>query len=270
VVASSFDISTTDGMNEKGLVANMLWLATSQYPSFDGKQPGLAVSVWLQYVLDNFATVKEAVDALSKEEFVVVSAAIPGTDKFTTVHLSVSDASGDNAIFEYVNGQLTIHHSEEYVVMTNEPSYDQQLAISDYWKAVGGTAMLPGTSRAADRFARASFYVSSLPKTGDDRLGVAKTLSIVRNCSVPYGVTTAFPNISTTQWRTAADQKNLRYYFESATSPNLIWVNLKSLDFAPKSGPRKLSLGANFDYVGDATKNFMPAQMFEFAGLPGS
>jgi len=32
VATSSFDISTTDGMNEKGLVANMLWLTESQYP----------------------------------------------------------------------------------------------------------------------------------------------------------------------------------------------------------------------------------------------
>ena len=40
--------------------------------------------------------------------------------------------------------------------MTNSPSYDQQLAINTYWKDVGGLKFLPGTSRAADRFARMS------------------------------------------------------------------------------------------------------------------
>src|ERR1700744_1968972 len=35
VIASGYDISTTDGMNEKGLVANLLWLAESEYPKFD-------------------------------------------------------------------------------------------------------------------------------------------------------------------------------------------------------------------------------------------
>lgn len=32
VATSSFDIATSDGMNEKGLVANMLWLTESKYP----------------------------------------------------------------------------------------------------------------------------------------------------------------------------------------------------------------------------------------------
>ncbi len=32
VIASAWDIATTDGMNEKGLVANVLWLVESQYP----------------------------------------------------------------------------------------------------------------------------------------------------------------------------------------------------------------------------------------------
>lgn len=269
VVAENFGIATTDGVNEKGLAANMLWLAPTKYPAFDGTQRGMAVSIWLQYALDNFATVAEAVRELGKEEFIVVSSVIPGTEKFVTVHLSLSDASGDNAIFEYVDGKLVIHHSPDYIVMTNEPVYEEQLAINKYWESVDGTAMLPGTSRAADRFARASFYLNSIPKTGDERLAVAKILSVIRNCSVPYGITTQFPNISTTQWRTATDHKNLRYYFESATSPNLIWVDLNKLNFSVGAPVLKLTLGANFDYVGDSTAYFRPAPMFEFGGLPG-
>ncbi|HOO43166.1 MAG TPA: linear amide C-N hydrolase, partial [Bacteroidales bacterium] len=52
VVASSFDMSTADGMNEKGLVANLLWLFESEYPPFDGSQKGLTIAAWAQYVLD--------------------------------------------------------------------------------------------------------------------------------------------------------------------------------------------------------------------------
>src|SRR6188508_2135730 len=36
VVATAYDISTTDGVNEKGLMANLLWLVESEYPAFDG------------------------------------------------------------------------------------------------------------------------------------------------------------------------------------------------------------------------------------------
>ncbi|MCP5990141.1 linear amide C-N hydrolase, partial [Klebsiella pneumoniae] len=91
------------------------------------------------------------------EPFVVVSANIPGTDRFATLHLSVSDAKGDNAIFEYIDGKLVIHHSMDYTVMTNSPTFEKQLALDGYWQQVGGLNMLPGTNRAADRFVRASF-----------------------------------------------------------------------------------------------------------------
>jgi len=93
-------------MNEKGLVANMPWLVESDYPTFDkeGSKKRMAISLWAQYVLDNFATVADAVSALEKETFAVVPVFIPGTSKFTTVHLSISDALGDNAILDYIKG----------------------------------------------------------------------------------------------------------------------------------------------------------------------
>jgi hypothetical protein len=57
---------TTDGVNEKGLEANLLWLGESEYPKFDGKgKPGLTIAAWAQYMLDDFETVTEAVAALN-------------------------------------------------------------------------------------------------------------------------------------------------------------------------------------------------------------
>ena len=57
-------MGTADGMNEKGLVANILYLAESDYGKPDGSKPPLSISLWGQYALDNFATVAEALDAL--------------------------------------------------------------------------------------------------------------------------------------------------------------------------------------------------------------
>ena len=153
VILSGYDICTTDGMNEKGLVANLLWLVESEYPEYDGSKPGLSIAAWTQYVLDNFQTVDEAVAELSKEEFVVVTSYVPGSDRLGTLHLSISDTLGDNAIFEYIDGKLVIHHDRSYQVMTNSPTYDKQLALNEYWEEIGGTTFLPGTNRAADRFA---------------------------------------------------------------------------------------------------------------------
>src|SRR5690606_17788868 len=226
VITSAWDIATTDGINEKGLVANVLWLVESEYPKYNpqGEIKGITISAWAQYVLDNFASVKETVDELRKEKFVIVSDYIPGTTKFTTLHLSISDASGDNAVFEYINGKLKIHHDSSYTVMTNSPIFEEQLAINKYWQGIPGTIMLPGTNRAADRYVRASYYINAIPQTADTRTSIASVFSVIRNCSVPFGISSEEePNISSTRWRSVADQKNLVYYFETVKTPNTFW-----------------------------------------------
>src|SRR5260221_678681 len=129
LIASGFDISTTDGVNEAVLCANLLWLAESQYPAFDGSKPGLSVAAWAQYVLDNFATVQEAVNALRGEPFTIVTDTVPGETRLATLHLSMSDATGDSAIVEYIGGKQVIHHHRKYQVMTNSPIFDEQLEV---------------------------------------------------------------------------------------------------------------------------------------------
>lgn len=270
VITSAWDIATTDGINEKGLVANILWLVESEYPKFDkqGAKQGVTIAAWAQYVLDNFASVKEAVEELQKEEFVVVSDFIPGTDKFTTLHLSISDATGDNAIFEYIGGKLRIHHDQSYVVMTNSPTYEEQLAINQYWKGIPGTIMLPGTNRAADRYVRAYYYINAIPKTADVRDSVASVFSVIRNCSVPYGISSPTePNISSTRWRSVSDHKNLVYYFETVKTPNTFWVDLKKIDFSKKTKSKRLSMSNNETYAGETSAQFVEAKPFEFLGL---
>ncbi|WPO78050.1 linear amide C-N hydrolase [Flavobacterium sp. KACC 22761] len=270
VVTSSWDIASSDGMNEKGLVGNLLWLAESTYPQFEknSKTKGLAVSLWLQYVLDNFATVSEVVNALGKNDFTVTSSHIPGTDIFATIHLSISDSSGDNAIFEYINGKLVIHHDRSYVAMTNSPIFDEQLAINTYWKSIPGTIMLPGTNRAADRFVRAHYYIDAIPKTDNIRTALSSVFGVIRNCSVPLGISSATePNISSTRWRTVADQKNLVYYFDNVLNPNVVWVEFSKLDFSEKAKVRKLSLANNENYSGESSMNFQAMAPFKFAGL---
>ena len=271
VIASGYDISTTDGMNEAGLVANVLWLVESAYPAYDGKKPGLTIAAWAQYALDNYATVQEAVDALAKEPFSIVTDKVPGEDRLATLHLSLSDASGDSAIIEYIDGKQVIHHSRDYQVMTNSPIFEKQLAMEEYWKTIGGTVFLPGSNSAPDRFARASFYVNAIPKSEDPLEAIASTFSVIRNVSVPYGISTpGQPNISSTRWRTVADHKRKLYFFESALTPNVFWTDLNSIDFSAESGRvLKLDLGPNQTktYSGEANGQYQEAKPFKFLGL---
>src|SRR5665811_1268553 len=93
-----------------------------------------------------------------------------------SLHLAISDASGDSAIFEFVGGKLTIHHGREFQVMTNSPVYDEQLALNRYWESIGGLAWLRGTNRAAERFARASLYSKGIPQTSESPLPLGGVL----------------------------------------------------------------------------------------------
>ncbi|MDJ1434046.1 linear amide C-N hydrolase [Halostagnicola sp. A-GB9-2] len=270
VVATAYDIATTDGMNESGLVANLLWLPESEYPDWDGDEPAVSISLWAQYMLDNFATVSEAVEAVRDENFVVVSQNVPGEDRLAALHLSLSDATGDSAIMEYVDGELVIHHDRDYQIMTNSPTYDKQRALAEYWEQIGGTVMLPGTNRPADRFVRARFYTDAIPKVEDRRDATANVFSVIRNVSVPHGITTPDePHISSTRWRTVADHKDGVYYFESALAPNVFWVELDNVDFSAGSDVRTLQLGPDQSEVfsSDASDQLSDAEPFSFLGL---
>jgi choloylglycine hydrolase len=276
VIVSGYEAGTTDGMNEKGLVANMLYLAESDYGRQDDKRPFLSIAAWAQYVLDNYATVAEAVAALSEEPFQMLAPRLPnGSD--AALHLSISDATGDSAIFEYVDGKLVIHHGRQYVVMTNSPIYQKQLALNEYWKSIGGTVFLPGTNRAADRFARASFLIGAIPRKLDPNYingvpdqsyayqAVASVLSVQRAVSVPLGITTPEePNIASTLWRTVSDQKNLIYYFDSATRPNTFWVSLAKLNLKPGAPVKKLTIQQGEVFSGEVADEFTDAQPFKF------
>ncbi|MCY2959285.1 MAG: linear amide C-N hydrolase [Planctomycetota bacterium] len=264
VVVSVYEGGSADGMNEKGLVANLLYLAESEYtPAGDGR-PALLISSWAQYMLDNFATVADAVADASQQTYRMVTVVAPN-GVAGNVHLSLSDSSGDSAILEYIGGKLVIHHGREFQVMTNSPTYDQQIALNEYWKQIGGAVMLPGTNRAADRFARASYYINACNQSDDPREAVASVFSVIRNCSVPRGVQHATAaNLSATIWRTVADQKNLTYYYEDTASPSLVWVRLAAVDFKEGSGTRKLTLVGKPELGGDQTANFDKAAPFPF------
>lgn len=261
-----WDIAIADGMNEKGLVANLLYLAETEYPTpaaGDPRKP-LSLSIWTQYMLDNFATVAEAVAAMEQELFYVLPIQSPDGHA-GTAHLSISDATGDSAIFEYIDGELKIHHSRDYQVMTNSPRFDHQLALNEYWQQIGGTTMLPGTNRATDRFVRASFYIDAIPQTADPVEAPAGVLSVMRNASVPLGITTpGQPNISSTLWRTVSDHKNLRYFFESTRSPNVFWVDLTQLDLNEGSPVKKLTMAGGAIFAGETSAQFQPAEPLKF------
>lgn len=276
VTTSGYHIGTTDGMNERGLVANLLYLSESNFGQPDNKRPIMSISVWAQYVLDNYATVAEAVADINKNAFQVQGPALPN-GVASTVHLSISDATGDSAIFEYIDSKLVVHHSRDYTVMTNSPPFQEQLAINAYWQTVDGSKFLPGTINAADRFARTHYFLNSIPKSLDPKLqksipnqsfnnqAVASVMSLQRAISVPLGMSVPDkPNLSSTLWRTVSDQKNKVYYFDAASRPNTFWVSLEKANLQPGQPAKKLTIENGEIFAGDVTNKFEKANPFTF------
>lgn len=61
-----------------------------------------------------------------------------------------------------------------------------------------------------------------------------------------------------------SDHKNSRYYYESARSLGLFWVDLADLDFKDGAPVRRLDLVHGAIYAGNAAARFQPAEPFPF------
>lgn len=152
-------------MNEKGLGANMLYLAQTDLGPApkDDKKPRISWMAWLQYILSNYATVAEAVEAMKDDPVYFVPCNFgPGGNGHPTVYLSLSNPTGDSAIMEYIKGKVVIHHGRKHQVMINSPTYDKQLTLNNYWEKIDGSKTLSGSHQSEDRFVRASYYLKRL------------------------------------------------------------------------------------------------------------
>jgi len=145
-------------------------------------------------VLDNFATVVDALDAIKNVYIVSIQGEKgSGYSYATPKHLAMADVSGDSAIVEVSDGKLTVFHGEEYRVLTNPPSYQEELAnAAKYntnhtgkWRKMGKKGVenaprMPDQSRVARNSRRIVSVVarrertketstSAIPVAGKDR-----------------------------------------------------------------------------------------------------
>jgi penicillin V acylase-like amidase (Ntn superfamily) len=251
VVITEFKSSAaSDGINEYGLSAHLLYLTGSTYEQRDDKKPALSNTLWAQYILDNYKTVDEAVKAI--DEFQIIATVLH--DKKWPLHLSIQDPSGDAAVIEFIEGKKIIYQGPQYTVMTNEPAYKIQLENLKKYKSFGGTLSLPGDSDPLSRFVRVATYLKTLPSPKDVRDAVAGVLSVIRTAMVPFGAVDTSGSETedawATRWVSVADLTHKTFYFNSTNTPNIIWLDLNKLDF--QEGKPVLSIDPNtINLVGD-------------------
>jgi choloylglycine hydrolase len=266
LVLTAYDSGTHEGVNEKGLSAHALYLAgETDFGKRDPEMEGIGIMQWVQYYLDNYATVAEAVEG-QKDFAVQIEPLILPNGFPTLVHVSLSDKSGDSAVIEYIGAKARVYHDKRFTVMTNEPTYDKQIENLSQYRTFGGDKPLPGERTPSDRFVRAAYYANGLPKTSDRAEGAAYMFSVIRNVSVPFGSPDPDkPNVASTIFRTVQDLTGGRYYFESTYAPNVVWVDHSKLDFSKDSGERELQVEKEiFALSGDVTNLLQPAKPFVF------
>jgi penicillin V acylase-like amidase (Ntn superfamily) len=266
VVLSAYDIGTHEGVNEKGLSAHALYLAVeAAFGERDPKLEAIGIMQWVQYYLDNYATVAEAVEATKSFNFQIEPLILPNGYP-TLVHLSISDKTGDSAVIEYINGKPQIYHDRRFTVMTNEPTYDKQIENLKQYRTFGGDKPLPGERTPSDRFVRAAYYASGLPKPENQAEAAAFMYSVIRNVSVPFGLGDPDrPNVASTIFRTVQDLTGSRYYFESTYAPNVVWIDYGNLDFSEGRPEMELEVEKKiFSLTGDVTSQLQETKPFVF------
>jgi choloylglycine hydrolase len=84
-----------------------------KYPESDDR-PVLGVLQWIQYQLDNNATI---------EEVIATDAKIRISPNNPPLHYLIADASGNAATIEFFNGKIVVHKGKDlpFPVLTNNP-----------------------------------------------------------------------------------------------------------------------------------------------------
>jgi penicillin V acylase-like amidase (Ntn superfamily) len=243
----------TDGINEMGLAAHAQFLQNTQFSKREPSRPGLSSLRWIRYLLDNFATVDEAITGMEQIEIVLGKI----DNNPIHFHVALEDKSGDSAVIEFINGKQIIHHGRDVLVLTNNPPYNVQIAALAEYEAFGGHKPLPGNIESNDRFVRLSYYAQYLPKTTDKDIATSYMLSAIRTAASPYGAPYTDGGVYPTWWTSVTDLKNGLYYFNWTEKPNLIKVVLPSIDFSKNSGIRYLD-PRRPELFGTVNDHFLP------------
>jgi choloylglycine hydrolase len=257
VVVGNYNSVVVDGMNEKGLAAHALALDVTNYGTRDVSRQGISMTLVVPYILDNAATVAEALALLPRIQPVAITMA----GYATGLSFSIEDRLGDSAVIEYINGVAEIRHGRQYRVVTNTKLDVAETLLTKYdFKNATNALTIPGNTNSNDRFVRASYFSHMLSSvTPRSRLEAqAAVMSVMRNVSDPIGAPGSTANVvHETDWRTLSDLTNRVYVFENPRTLTTLRTDLSRLDFRRAAGVRSLD-PSNPNLPGNVTGLYRP------------
>jgi len=269
-----------DGINDQGLyVGTFYFPGYASYPAATAENAARAMApheygAWL---LGNFATVDEVRAHFDKVALVPVVVAAIG--QAPPVHFVVHDRTGKAVVIEPVNGGLKLH-DDPLGVMTNSPTFDWHMTnLSNYVNltatnvppvGLGGITLaqlgqgsglrgLPGDFTPPSRFVRAvAFSQSALPSATASE-AVLQAFHILNNFDIPLGsvreTADGHTDAEYTTWTSAADLKNLRWYFRTFEDQTIRVVDLGAA-MAAAGGKMRLIPMKSEQPVANVSTNF--------------
>lgn len=219
------------GMNEAGLVIELMWLDETQYPKADAR-PTVSTLEWIQYQLDTSATVEEV---LRNAEKIRISSLVK-------LHYLVNDKAGNSATVEFLNGEFVARRGDTLpITALANHTYDESLAYSrttSNEKARGRGSL--------DRFVRAAHKTSEFHKQAKSETeAVAYAFDILSNVAQERS----------TQWSIVYDQKRAKIHFRTLRAPQIKTIDAKAFDYSCGSKVKLFDMNAKGS--GDVTASFV-------------
>jgi penicillin V acylase-like amidase (Ntn superfamily) len=246
-----------EGINVAGFGTHGLQLDETVYETRDARK-GVIVGRYLQYLLDNAATVSEALVLVSQTQLVPETPINGGLSG----HLAIEDASGDSAIVEFIGGQMRVYHGLEHTVLANDPRFDLQIDNLKYYRYVGNENLpLPGDLDSQSRFVRASAFLKMLKDDSSITAldPIAIMFSAIRSLTVPFGgkmlIDGLYQNTNPTLWTVVSDLTNKAVYFSHGVVRTNYWIDMQKLYFQ-EGAPILFLQAARPDLDGEVSRSF--------------
>lgn len=195
----------TGGMNEKGLVVELMWLDETKYPANDSR-PAVGVLQWIQYQLDNCSTIDEVI-ATDK----VLRISPTGN---TPLHYLIADAGGHAATIEFLKGKMVVHKGNDLSqpVLTNS-TYDESVKSFKDSRSNGNNSL--------ERFNEACEMIQQLNAGSTSKPVIDYAFDILNNVSQG----------NYTKWSIVYDLTNKTIQFKTNRFRQIKTMSFSSFDF---------------------------------------
>lgn len=225
------------GLNEKGLFVVELGLKET-YSLPDKEKPKMFWAQWIQYQLDNYASVEEVVMNLKH------SPIIDWWPTFDGSHFFICDKRGHTAALELINGRFEVSSGKNMPipVLCNNP-YQSEIKKMKTFIPFGGNKNLSMDSKNNNnRFSKAAYYISHYN-------------SCIEKNPVNYAFS-VLDSIWAGKWQFVADIKNNIIYFRTDIAHSIKSIDMSACDFSKNTPIEYLDI--NCEKKDNVTNFFIP------------